>query len=58
MSVEYVKKARGTLTSECKLDPEILVPGDVQVPLEIRDESGDVVLKANILFRLSERPAS
>jgi uncharacterized protein (TIGR00369 family) len=57
MSVEYVKKARGTLTGVCEFDPQILVPGEVRVPLEIRDGAGDVVLRASILFHLSERPA-
>ncbi len=57
MSVEYVKKARGTLTGVCEFDPAMLVPGEVSVPLEILDETGDVVLKARILFHLSERPA-
>jgi acyl-coenzyme A thioesterase PaaI-like protein len=55
MSVDYVKKARGTITGICKFNPEILVPGDVQLPLEIIDESGDVVLRATILFHISER---
>lgn len=58
MSVEYVKKARGTIKGICEFNPDILVPGDVSLPLEIQDESGDVVLKAVILFYISERPIS
>lgn len=55
MSVDYVKKAKGTITGICKFTPEILVPGDVQLPLELLDESGDVVLRAVILFYISAR---
>jgi len=56
MSVEYVKKARGTITGICEFSPDILAPGDVRLPLEIKDESGDTVLRAVILFYISERP--
>lgn len=58
MSVEYVKKAKGTITGICEFNPDILVPGDVRLPLEIKDESGDTVLRAIILFLISERPES
>jgi acyl-coenzyme A thioesterase PaaI-like protein len=57
MSVEYVKKAKGTITGICEFDPKILAPGDVRLPIKIQDKSGDVVLRASILFYLSERPA-
>lgn len=56
MSVEYVKKARGTITGICEFNPDKLVPGDVRLPFEIKDESGDTVLRAVILFNISERP--
>lgn len=55
MTVQYIKKAKGTLTGICTFDPGILVPGDVAVPLEIKDTSGDVVLAATITFYLSRR---
>jgi acyl-coenzyme A thioesterase PaaI-like protein len=47
LTIDYVKKARGTLTSECSLEP----PGtserrEVDVEAVIRDASGDVVAKA------------
>jgi len=30
-------------------------PGDIKVPLEIKDESGEAVLNAVIVFYISER---
>ena len=56
MSVEYVKKARGTITGICEFNPDILLPGDVRLPIEIKDESGDTTLRAMILFYISQRP--
>jgi acyl-coenzyme A thioesterase PaaI-like protein len=55
MTVRYLKKARGTLTGICSFEPASLVPGDVSLPLEIQDEAGDTVLRATILFYVSER---
>ena len=56
MTVNYTKKAKGSLTGFCSFDPNILVPGDIKIPVEIKDESGDTVVKATILFYISERP--
>lgn len=55
MAVQYLKKARGKLVCECSVDPGVLRPGDVRVPLEIKDETGDTVLSAEIVFYVSER---
>ena len=55
MRIQYIKKAKGTIFGICELSPDILIPGDMQIPLEIKDESGDTVLKANITFYISER---
>ena len=55
MTVQYLKKARGKLVGECTVDQSILLPGDVRVPLEIKDEAGDIVLAAVITFYISER---
>ena len=55
MTVQYIKKARGDLVGECSVDPSVLVPGDVEVPLWIKDGSGDTVLDAVIIFYVSER---
>jgi hypothetical protein len=56
MTVNYTKKAKGKLIGFCSFNPNILVPGDIKMPIEIKDESGYTVLKATILFYISERP--
>lgn len=58
MNVRYLKKAKGTLTGICSFDPAVLVPGDISLPLEIRDEAGNAVLQATIIFYISERPGN
>jgi len=58
MTVQYIKKARGNLVGECSVDPSVLTPGDVEVPLEIKDGLGDTVLNAVIVFNISERQSS
>ena len=55
MTVQYIKKAKGNLMGECSIDPSTLVPGDIKVPLEIKDDSGETVLNAEIVFYISER---
>jgi len=55
MTVRYLKKANGTLTGICAFDPMMLTPGDVVVPLEIKDGESDAVLAAEITFYLSRR---
>jgi acyl-coenzyme A thioesterase PaaI-like protein len=55
MTVNYTKKAKGKLIGLCSFDPNTLVPGDIKMPIDIKDESGDTVLKATILFYISER---
>jgi len=56
MTVHYTKKAKGKLIGLCSFNPNKLVPGDIMMPIEIKDESGDTVLKATILFYISKRP--
>jgi acyl-coenzyme A thioesterase PaaI-like protein len=58
MTVQYIKKARGKLVGECSVDPGVLVPGDIRVPLEIKDGSWDTVLKTVIVFYISERKSA
>ncbi len=58
MTVQYIKKARGKLVGKCSIDPSVLVPGDVKVPLEIEDGAGDIVLNAAIVFYISERKSA
>jgi acyl-coenzyme A thioesterase PaaI-like protein len=58
MTVRYTKKARGRLVCECSLDPDLLQPGDVSIPLEIKDEMEDTVLSAEITFYISKRKSA
>lgn len=47
LTIEYVKKARGTLTSECAIElPATNERREVPVAAVIRDEAGEVVAKA------------
>ena len=47
LTIEYGKKARGTLTSECSIEPpKTNERREVEVEAVIRDGSGDVVAKA------------
>lgn len=53
MRVEYLKKAKGTLTGVCDIDPQILKPGDIDMPVVVTDASGNVVFKAWITLYIS-----
>jgi hypothetical protein len=56
MTVQYLKKARGRLSGSSWIDPDLLAPGNQTVPVEIRDISGDVVVRADIELSISRRP--
>lgn len=53
MRVQYLKKAKGTLTGVCDIDPKILKQGDIDMPVVVTDESGDVVFKAWVTLFIS-----
>ncbi len=55
MNVQYLKKAKGRLVGRCSIDPKTLAPGDINVPLDIKDDSGQTVLNAVIVFYISEK---
>jgi len=45
MSLDYVKKARGTITGECHIPPiESSAKNEYDVPVTLRDESGTIVV--------------
>ena len=49
MNLDYVKKARGTITGECRIPPiESNVKNEYDVPVTLRDPSGDVVVKGTL----------
>ncbi|HEU4988599.1 MAG TPA: DUF4442 domain-containing protein, partial [Gemmatimonadaceae bacterium] len=53
----YRKKARGTLTAECRCaPPAVTAETDYSVTATIADGSGDLVATATVLWRLA--PAS
>ncbi len=53
ISMTYLKKARGTLTAECKCTlPNIDGDTRYDVHADVRDESGDVVAKATVNWLL------
>lgn len=53
LSIEYLKKARGTLTAECRCDVPP-VTGDTRyvVRADVRDAAGDVVARASVNWLL------
>jgi acyl-coenzyme A thioesterase PaaI-like protein len=57
LSIEYAKKARGTLTAECRVAvPAVQTPVDHEVEGIVRDEAGDVVARARARWRLAPTP--
>ena len=54
LSIEFHKKARGTLTAESVVTiPEVMAPCEHQVRASIRDQQGDVVAEATVRWRLA-----
>lgn len=54
LCIEYVKKARGTITGECRCHvPSIVGDVDQEVAGELTDASGDVVARVTARWRLS-----
>ncbi|MDB4874921.1 MAG: hypothetical protein JWM41_1367 [Gemmatimonadetes bacterium] len=59
LSIEYLKKARGTLTAECRCDvPPITAETSMDVHADVRDAAGDVVARATVTWRLSPQQDS
>ena len=47
LAVDYLKKARGTLTAECECDvPDATTRGEHEIEVVVRDAGGDVVVRA------------
>ena len=54
LDVEYLRKARGTLTAESRCSaPEVTEPTDAQVIAEIRDSTGELVTRVTARWRLA-----
>ncbi len=59
LSITYLKKARGTLTAECRCEvPPVAGERSVQIHAEIRDAAGDVVARASVTWKLSTAATS
>ena len=58
LSIDYLKKARGTLTAESIVDlPPITESREIQVQATIRDEAGDDVARATVRWLVGpQRP--
>jgi hypothetical protein len=61
MDVRYLKKSMGTLTATCSIDPEKFFelekyPGEVGLPVEVRNTDGVVVTDAIVKLWISEKP--
>mmetsp|Transcript_21183 Transcript_21183/g.50117 ORF Transcript_21183/g.50117 Transcript_21183/m.50117 type:complete len:162 (+) Transcript_21183:39-524(+) len=61
MEVEYKAKAVGTLTATTEIDPEThfnldKYPGDVDIPVTVRDPKGTEVVGALVKLYISEKP--
>ena len=58
MDVSYLKKATGNLTAEATVPPNIFIldkyPGDVLIPVEVKDSNGVIVTNANVKNRVSK----
>lgn len=56
ISIEYLKKARGTLSAECRCTvPTVTGDTNLDVHAVIRDSVGDVVARATVTWLLSPR---
>ena len=59
LSIEFLKKARGTLSAESSCQPPVVQEDtDFEVHSEIRDREGDVVARTHVNWRLGPRPES
>jgi acyl-coenzyme A thioesterase PaaI-like protein len=54
LSIDFIKKARGELTAECRCKvPRVYSPIELEVHPEIRDREGEVVARASVRWRLA-----
>ena len=59
LTIEYRKKARGTLTATCTcMVPAVTSEMSFDVPAVITDSSGDVVAEAHVTWKLARRSVS
>lgn len=58
LTVDFVRKARGTVTASSSFTPpDPSREGEIEIPVEIRDAAGDVVTRARARWRVGPVPA-
>ena len=55
MTVEYIAKAKGTITAISEFDPNIVKEGDVVIPIKVLNSQKETVFTANITFYISTK---
>lgn len=59
LSIEYLKKARGTITATAQVDlPATSERREIDVPVSMRDEGGDEVARATLQSLVGPKPAN
>lgn len=57
MSIEYFKKARGTVTAESRPKlPDLTIEGEYDFTSEITDQKGDLIAQASVRWKLGPVP--
>lgn len=54
--VDYLLKAEGQLTATCEIAPSEFVVGEINLPVEVHNERGELIVKANIPLHITEIP--
>jgi len=55
MTVEYLRKGKGTLEATCSFDSDLIQEGDIALPVIIKNTAGKDVLSAEITFHISRK---
>jgi len=59
MTIDYVKKARGTITGVCECDiPDTSERREIEVPVTMLDASGDEVARATLRTLIGPKPGA
>lgn len=55
MTVEYLRKGKGTLEAVCRFDAALIQEGDITLPVIIKNTANKDVLSAEITFHISKK---